>query len=312
MARNEYRKMPQGLVTKSTGSWYTVLCNKQYILCRIKGKFRIKGIRTSNPVTVGDKVNFEFVPEDNTGIIHTIEPRTNYIIRKATRFHHESHLLAANIDQAFLMVSLKSPRTPFEFIDRFLLAAEMFFINTVILINKTDLARSEDVESFKAVYETAGYECKIMSVSQNLGVEEVAESMRNKLTLVAGNSGVGKSSLIRAINPEIDLKIGEISDYHDSGKHTTTFSEIFEITEDCFVVDTPGIKSFGLIDLEKNEIGVYFKDIFHASADCQFSNCTHIHEPKCAVRQAVKEGKIAASRYKSYVNIVSDENDKHR
>lgn len=305
--------MPKGLVLKSTGSWYTVLSGEDIIQCRIKGKFRTKGIRTSNPVTVGDKVNFDLIPEDNTGVIYSIEPRLNYIIRKATRFHHESHLIAANIDQAFLMVSLKSPKTPYEFIDRFLLSAEMFFIKTTILINKVELLNNEELEEFISIYKLAGYECIPISVKENIEVEKVKNLMKNKITLVAGNSGVGKSSLINVINPELDLKIGEISDYHKSGKHTTTFSEIFKITNDCFVIDTPGIKSFGLIDIEKNETGIYFKDVFHASENCKFNNCTHIHEPGCAVRKAVEEGKVAATRYKSYVNIfLADDEEKHR
>lgn len=304
--------MFQGLVTKSTGSWYTVIFQDREIQCRIKGKYRIKGIRTSNPVTVGDKVNFEIVPEDGTGIISSIEPRQNYIIRKATRFHHESHLIAANIDQAFLMVTLKLPKTPFEFIDRFLLSAEMFFIKTTLLINKTDLVDAADVEKFVSIYENAGYECIPVSVTNHIGIDEVHERMKQKLTLIAGNSGVGKSSLIQAINPELKLAIGEISEYHKSGKHTTTFSEIFKITNDCLVIDTPGIKSFGLIDIKKNEIGLYFKDVFHASDSCKFNNCTHIHEPGCAVVKAVEEGRIAYSRYKSYVNIFTDDEGKHR
>lgn len=305
--------MPQGLVLKSTGSWYTVSSGNEIYQCRIKGKFRIKGIRTSNPVTVGDKVNFDIQPEDHTGIIHSIEPRSNYVIRKATRFHHESHLIAANIDQAFLMVTLKSPETPFEFIDRFLLSAEMFFIKTIILINKIDVIDNIQLEEFINIYQLAGYDCIPISVKDGMGIQEIENLMKQKLTLIAGNSGVGKSSLINAINPELNLKIGEISEYHKSGKHTTTFSEIFKITDECLVVDTPGIKSFGLIDIEKNEIGVYFKDVFHASDDCKFYNCTHIHEPGCAVRKAVEEGKVAASRYKSYVNIfLADDEDKHR
>lgn len=305
--------MPQGLVLKSTGSWYTVLSEGGIYQCRIKGKFRMKGIRTTNPVAVGDKVNFNVVPEDKTGIIYSIEPRSNYIIRKATRFHHESHLIAANIDQAFLMVTLKSPETPFEFIDRFLLSAEMFFINTIILVNKVDLVDNKLIDEFSSVYKLAGYDCIPISVKDGKGIPEVENLMRQKLTLIAGNSGVGKSSLINAINPELNLKIGEISEYHKSGKHTTTFSEIFKINDECMVVDTPGIKSFGLIDIEKHEVGVYFKEVFHASNACKFYNCTHIHEPGCAVRQAVKEGKIADSRYKSYVNIfLADDKEKHR
>ena len=304
--------MPKGLVTKTTGSWYYVLNDNKLISCKLKGNFRLKGIKSSTPVTVGDNVEFEFSDSKDIGVITTIEPRKNYIIRKATRFHHESHLIAANIDQAFLMISLKSPATPFEFIDRFLLAAEMFFIPVKILINKVDLVEQAVVEEFIKEYKLAGYECITMSITENQGIDKVYDLMRNKLTLISGNSGVGKSSLIKAINPDIEIKIDEISDYHQSGKHTTTFSEIFQVTDDCMIIDTPGIKSFGLIDIEKNEIGVYFKDIFHASKACKFYNCTHLHEPGCAVIEAVKKDKISMSRYRSYVNIYTDGGDKHR
>ncbi|HBH48909.1 MAG TPA: ribosome small subunit-dependent GTPase A, partial [Bacteroidales bacterium] len=224
--------MPQGLVLKTTGSWYTVLSNGKKVNCRIKGKFRTKGIKTSTPVAVGDKVHFDVIKEDNTGIITKIDPRKNYIIRKATRFHHEAHLIAANIDQAFLMVTLKSPVTPLEFIDRFLLSAEMFFIEAKILINKTDLVDKDELNSFIEIYEKAGYECIPMCVPEFHGVEDVHQRMKGKLSLISGNSGVGKSSFIQAINPELNLKISEISDYHQSGKHTTPFSEIFEVTKD--------------------------------------------------------------------------------
>jgi ribosome biogenesis GTPase len=304
--------MPKGLVTKTTGSWYYVLFDDKHIACKLKGNFRLKGIKSSTPVTVGDKVDFEIQPAENTGIITAIEPRKNYIIRKATRFHHESHLIAANIDQAFLMISLKSPTTPFEFIDRFLLAAEMFFIPAKIIVNKTDLIDIETLQKFVNIYEKAGYDCRAISIKENIGVSEIHELMRNKLTLISGNSGVGKSSLVKAINPNIEIKIDEISAYHQAGKHTTTFSEIFRVTDDCFVIDTPGIKSFGLIDIEKNEIGVYFKDIFHASKECKFYNCTHLHEPGCAVVEAVKRDDLSLSRYRSYVNIFTDEGEKHR
>jgi ribosome biogenesis GTPase / thiamine phosphate phosphatase len=304
--------MPNGLVVKSTGSWYYILYDNAVVPCRVKGKLRLKGIKTSTPVTVGDKVNFEFVPEDNTGIITDVEPRKNYIIRKATRFHHESHLIAANIDQAFLMISLKSPETPFEFIDRFLVAAEMFFIPAKILLNKTDLIDKETVNTFIAIYSKVGYECLPLSIENNEGVDRVFQQMKNKLTLISGISGVGKSSLIKAINPSLEPKIMEISEYHQAGKHTTTFSEIFRVTDDCMIIDTPGIKSFGIFDIKKNEIGIYFKDIFHASQGCKFYNCTHTHEPDCAVVDAVRNGTVALSRYRSYVNIFTDEGDKHR
>jgi ribosome biogenesis GTPase / thiamine phosphate phosphatase len=304
--------MPQGLVTKTTGSWYYVLFENQIYACKIKGNFRLKGIKSSTPVTVGDIVEFDINPSEKIGLITEIQPRKNYIIRKATRFHHESHLIAANIDQAFLMVSLKSPATPLEFVDRFLLAAEMFFIPVKIIINKTDLVDQNSVDDFSEIYNKAGYECIPMSITANMGVKEVHNLMKNKLTLISGNSGVGKSSLIKAINPEIEIKIDEISDYHQSGKHTTTFSEIFKLTDNCLIIDTPGIKSFGIIDIEKNEIGIYFKDIFHSSKECKFYNCTHLHEPGCSVIEAVKNNIISKSRYRSYVNIFTDEGEKHR
>lgn len=304
--------MPRGLVIKSTGSWYSVMDGDQIIQCRIKGKFRLKGLKTSNPITVGDYVDYENVEEDKTGLIYSIEPRKNYIIRKAIQFHHESQLLAANIDQTFLMVSLKSPETPFEFIDRFLLSAEMFFIPVIIVVNKTDLVDKQTIDSFISIYNSAGYKCMPLSLKESIGIEDLYEQMRNKITLISGNSGVGKSSLINAINPHLEIKINTISEFHQSGKHTTTFSEIYKLAEDCLVIDSPGIKSFGVIDMKKNEIGLYFKDIFHASQECKFYNCTHTHEPGCAVTKAVQEGKIALSRYKSYVNIFMDENEKHR
>ncbi len=304
--------MPQGLIIKTTGSWYSVLYEDEIVPCRIKGKFRIKGIRTSTPVTVGDRVNFDFIKEDNTGLIHSIEKRKNYIVRKATRFHHEAHLIAANIDQAYLMVTLKDPETPLEFIDRFLLSAEMYFIPAVIILNKTDLLSKEEIDEFIHIYNLAGYSVHQMSVEEGTGIDVVRENMKGKLTLISGNSGVGKSSLINSINPDLDLKVGEISDYHKAGKHTTTFSEIFKITKESLVIDTPGIKSFGVLELEKNEIGLFFKEIFHESKNCKFTNCTHIHEPGCAVVESVKMGNIAYSRYKSYVNIFTDEGEKHR
>lgn len=304
--------MPKGLVLKSTGSWYTVLYNEDIVPCRIKGKFRIKGIKTSNPIAVGDKVDFEFIKEDNTGLISTIEPRKNYIIRKATRFHHEAHLIATNIDQAFLMISLKNPKTPLEFIDRFLLSAEMFFIPSSIVLNKTDLLTDNQINEFIDIYKKAGYTVYPISVEKDQGIHELHEQMKNKLTLISGNSGVGKSSFINSINPELNLKTNKISEYHKAGKHTTTFSEIFQLSKEVMVVDTPGIKSFGVIELEKNEIGLYFKEIFHQSKQCKFTNCTHIHEPGCAVVEAVKSNIIAYSRYRSYVNIFTDEGEKHR
>ena len=302
----------EGLVLKSTGSWYSVLSEGEIINCKLKGKLRLKGIKTTNPVTVGDVVKFNYEETDGTGIITEINPRKNYIIRKATQFHKESHLIAANIDQAFLMVSLKSPKTPLEFIDRFLLAAEMFFIEAKILINKTDLVYHQDVKNFQEIYNKAGYDCIAMSVTDNINLDFVKEQLSNKISLIAGNSGVGKSSLINYYNPNLNLKIELISDYHKTGKHTTTFSEMHPLFKNTYMIDTPGIRSYGLIDISKQEIGLFFKEIFHNSKNCKFSNCTHIHEPGCAVRQAVEDDIIHPARYNSYVNIFLDDENKHR
>ena len=304
--------MPQGLVIKSTGSWYSVLFEGKIISCNIRGKLRLKGIKSTNPVTVGDMADFEFIEVEGQGIITKIHPRKNYIIRKATRFHAESHLLAANIDQALLFVCLKNPQTPLEFIDRFLLTAEAYFIPTTIVLNKSDLSSSEEIEEFVNIYRLAGYETIPISVLENKNVEKVITKMQNKITLLAGNSGVGKSSLINGINPLLDLKVNAISDYHKSGKHTTTFSELFIVQENMYVVDTPGIRSFGIIDIDESEVGLYFKEIFHISKNCKFSNCKHVNEPGCAVVEAFKDGLIAESRYKSYLNIVLDDKSKYR
>lgn len=304
----------KGMVIKSTGSWYSILDGDSIVNCRIKGKFRIKGIKTTNPVTVGDKVDYEIV-EDGTGIINKVEERKNYVIRRATSFHNESHLLAANIDLLFLMVSLKAPVTPREFIDRFLMTTEAYHINSVILVNKIDLLKETEKklpEDFFNTYKLAGYECIKLSVKENYHVQKVADLMKGKLTLIAGNSGVGKTALINAISPSLNLKTDEISDYHQAGKHTTTFSEIFRLDKDTYVIDSPGIKGFGLIDIDKNEIGLYLPEIFKHSKHCKFYNCTHIHEPDCAVMNAVKEGAIGQTRYKSYLNMMNDKNSKYR
>lgn len=304
----------RGLVTKSTGSWYTVLPESgETVQCRITGKFRLRGIVTTNPVTVGDRVEFDLL-EDGTGLIRKIHERKNYIIRRSTRFHKEAHLLAANIDLAVIMVSLKRPQTPREFIDRFLVTAEAYHISCLIALNKTDLLRDseEEVEEFCETYSLAGYSCHRMSVEEDHGIDTLYEQMKGKVVLIAGNSGVGKTSFLNRIAPHLQLKISGISDYHQSGKHTTTFSEIFQIEPDTYLIDSPGIRAFGLIDLDKPEIGLYFSEIFRISKDCKFTNCTHLHEPDCAVRNAVEEGRIGVSRYRSYVNIMLDDASKHR
>jgi len=304
----------RGLVIKSTGSWFSVLESDRVVPCRIKGKFRLKGISTTNPVTVGDKVSFEIL-DDGTGMIVDIEERKNYIIRKATSFHKEAHLLASNIDMVFLMTSLKYPETQPEFIDRFLVTSEAYHIESNILINKIDLLEEEDnikLDEFIHTYTLAGYRCIPMSMKSGKGVEEIKELLQGRICLIAGNSGVGKTSLINLLAPSLHLKTEAISNSHHSGKHTTTFSELFTLNENTYIIDSPGIRGFGLIDLKKDEIGLFFPEIFRISKDCRFYNCSHVHEPECAVMKAVENGLIGRSRYKSYVNIVTEVKSKYR
>jgi ribosome biogenesis GTPase len=302
------------MVIKSTGSWYTIMDGRQTVRCRIKGKFRIKGIKTTNPVAVGDKVGYELIADD-TGVILHIEERKNYIIRRSASFHNEAHLLAANIDLAFLMVTLKSPATQMEFIDRFLVTAEAYHIKCILLINKIDLLETSDRDRLQNIlhtYALAGYSCIELSVPENHNVGKVYDLMKGKLNLIAGNSGVGKTALINAMDPALKLKTNPVSDVHKSGKHTTTFYEIFRLNNDTYIIDTPGIKGFGLIDMEKQEIGLYFPEIFRISKHCKFYNCTHIHEPGCAVKDALEKEEIGKSRYKSYLNIMNDDESKYR
>ena len=304
----------KGLVIKSTGSWYTVLSDDIEFLCQIKGKLRLKDTQTTNPITVGDIVEIE-VYENNTGIIVDIDDRKNYIIRKSTRFNKEAHLLAANIDQAFLMVSLMLPVTPLEFIDRFLVTAEAYHIKTIILINKIDLIDSDKyklLEDTIDIYTKIGYQCFAISVVNGTNINLVKETLNNKLSLIAGNSGVGKSSFINLLDPNLNLKTAEISDLHKSGKHTTTFSEIFCIGENTYIIDTPGIKGFGLIDLSVQDVGFFFPEIFRISKNCKYANCTHIHEPNCAVIDAVKKREISSSRFRSYLNLITQDSTKYR
>ena len=299
-------------VVQSTGSWYEVLRGKERLQCRIRGKLRLKGVRSTNPVVVGDMVRCER-DEQGSYVIVGIEPRRNYIIRRASNLSKESHIIASNIDQALLVVTLFSPETATEFIDRFLVTCEAYKVPVTILLAKIDLARTkpEAVEEFHAIYESAGYKIVEVSATEGEGVDQVREMLRGKTTLLSGNSGVGKSTLVAAVEPGLDIRTGEISQSHNKGKHTTTFSTMYPLSEGGYIIDTPGIKGFGLIDIEDAELAHYFPEMMRYLPDCKFYNCSHTHEPYCAVVEAVKRGEIAYPRYESYLKIM-DEDDKYR
>ncbi len=301
-----------GLVLKSTGSWYEVLADGVRYQCRIRGKLRLKGVRSTNPVVVGDWVKFE-ADEQGGYVISAIEPRQNYIIRRASNLSKESHIIAANIDQALLVVTLFSPETALEFVDRFLVTCEAYKVPVTILLAKIDLARQhpEAVEEFYSIYEKAGYKIVEVSATEGEGVDEVRELLRGKTTLLSGNSGVGKSTLVAAVEQGLDIKTGEISQSHHKGKHTTTFSTMYPLADGGYIIDTPGIKGFGLIDIDEAELAHYFPEMMRYLPDCRFYNCSHTHEPGCAVVEAVKRGEIAYPRYESYLKIM-DEDDKYR
>ena len=304
----------KGLVVKNTGSWYTVRTDDDQLLdCKIKGNFRLKGIRTTNPVAVGDRVEV-----NEEGWIVAIEDRRNYIIRKSINLSKQSHIIAANVDQAFLVVTVANPQTSTTFIDRFLASAEAYRVPVVLVFNKTDLLDDDLLRYQQAVanlYETIGYECRQISAATGDGVDELRAMLDGKITLLSGNSGVGKSTLINKLVPGVNLRTAEISDAHNMGMHTTTFSEMIPLTANGqepiagYLIDTPGIKGFGTFDMEPEEITGYFKDIFHFSKDCRFSNCTHTHEPGCAVLKAVEDHYIAESRYQSYLSMLDDKEE---
>ncbi len=307
--------MQKGVVTKSTGSWYSVKSQNKIVLCRIKGKFRIKGITTTNPIAVGDIVHFELNQEDNTGNITKIEERKNYIIRKSTNLSHEAHIIAANIDQAFLIVTLARPETSVGFIDRFLITAEAYHIPVHIVFNKIDIYDNEilqKLEHYITVYQKIGYKCHKTSALEQIGIDEIKAIMDNKVSLLSGHSGVGKSTIVNRIDPFLNLKTAEVSDFHNKGVHTTTFAEMYDLVFGGSIIDTPGIKGFGTVDMPIEDVSHYFPEIFKVSENCKFNNCTHIHEPGCAVKEAVKHDDIAEIRYNSYVNIITDTNDKYR
>jgi ribosome biogenesis GTPase len=306
--------LEKGVVVKTTGSWHYVKSYNDLIQCKLKGNFRIREIKNTNPVAVGDYVNYER-SGNNTGIITKIYNRKNYIIRKATKLSHEAHILAANVDQVFLMITLDFPETPLEFVDRFLISCEAYHIKCILLINKIDLYNEEKLNwlnTVKKMYGFAGYQVIEISVKQNKNTKNLPELFNNKLSLLAGNSGVGKSSLINLFCPGLNLKTNDVSSHHLTGKHTTAFPEMFELPSGGFIIDSPGIRGFGVVDLDKNEIGLYFTDIFRLSRHCQFYNCTHQHEPNCAVIEAFNKGILHGSRYRSYINIITDNNKKYR
>ena len=306
----------KGIVTKSTGSWYTVYDKDgNRVDCRLKGKFRIKGIKSTNPVTVGDHVKFEFEEGKNTGVINEIFDRKNYIIRKSVKLSKQTHIIASNIDIAFLIVTIDNPPTFPGFIDRFLATAEAYSIPTVILFNKMDLYTADLMakkEELEAIYKSIGYTCIDISATEKMNIDEVKTLMFDKTTMFSGHSGVGKTTLINAIEPLLNLKTAEISKVHKQGLHTTTFAEMFELSFGGFIIDTPGIKGFGVVDFEPDEITDYFPEFFKLKKSCKFNNCLHINEPQCAVKEALEKGKVAFSRYKSYLQMIKGEEENYR
>ena len=302
----------KGIVYCSTGSHYSLKSDGQFYQCRIKGKFRIKGIKSTNPVAVGDHVLFEINEDDaeKMGVINEIEPRLNYIIRKSVNLSKQTHIIASNIDQVFLMITLKTPPTFPAFIDRFLVTAQAYAINIILVFNKVDLYDSEELEEMKImklIYEKIGYECfeVVATDLSTLGI--LQKKMADKVSMFSGHSGVGKSTLVNTLAPGLDLKTERISDHHQQGQHTTTFAEMFDLDAGAKIIDTPGIKGFGVVDIRKEELSGYFKEFSVLKEHCKFNNCLHTNEPDCAVKSALEAGEIAQSRYKSYLQLLQDD-----
>ncbi|UAB81504.1 ribosome small subunit-dependent GTPase A [Marixanthomonas sp. SCSIO 43207] len=308
----------KGTVYKSTGSWYTVKSQQgEFYQCRIKGKFRIGGIKSTNPVAVGDHVVFdvETKGDETIGVIHTIETRDNYIIRKSVNLSKQTHIIATNIDVAFLLITLNNPTTFTAFIDRFLVTAEAYHVKAVLLFNKIDLYNEEELLEIKylaALYRKIGYECIGISAKTGKNIHKVKDLMQDKVTLFSGHSGTGKSTLVNAIEPGLNLKTAEISEQHQQGQHTTTFAEMHDLSFGGQIIDTPGIRGFGVVEIDKEELGNYFPEFFERKQDCKFNNCLHINEPNCAIKEALENSEIAWSRYKSYLQILEGEDDGYR
>ena len=308
-----------GRVYKSTGSWYTVKTDLGAIYpCRIKGKFRMKGIKSTNPVAVGDRVDFDLDHDNNdepVGVITAIHDRKNYIVRKSVNLSKQTHIIAANIDQVFLLITIDNPPTFTTFIDRFLVTAEAYSIKTILVFNKIDsyeIEQRAEIMYLKDVYDAIGYECIEVSATENTNVDKIKTLMTGKVSMFAGHSGVGKTTLVNAIEPSLDLKTKEISEQHKQGQHTTTFAEMFDLSFDARIIDTPGIKGFGVVDIDKDELGDYFPEFFTLKQNCKFNNCIHINEPQCAVKDALENEEIAWSRYKSYLQILEGEEEHYR
>ena len=302
----------EGIVIRATGSWYEVLNGSEKINCRIRGKLRLKGVRSTNPVVGGYGVRC-LSDQNGEWVIYDIVPRRNYIIRRASNLSKESHIIAANIDRAMIVVTLIEPVTALEFVDRFLITCEAYKVPATILLAKIDLLAEspEAVAQFHEIYESAGYEVIDISATEGIGIERVKSMLDGKVTLISGNSGVGKSTLVGKIDPTLDIRTGEISESFHKGKHTTTFSTMYPIGQGGYIIDTPGIKGFGLIEIDDKELWHYFPEMIATAGECRFYNCTHTHEPGCAVVEAVKEGRISYSRYESYLKILDDD-DKYR
>ncbi|ARV07396.1 ribosome small subunit-dependent GTPase A [Polaribacter sp. SA4-10] len=308
----------KGIVYKSTGSWYHVKsADGDFHQCRIKGKFRIKDIKSTNPIAVGDKVVFDLEKkgDEETGVIKTILDRDNFIVRKSVNLSKQTHIIAANIDQVFLLITINNPPTLTTFIDRFLVSTRAYRIDTILVFNKIDSYQIEEraeILYLKDIYEKIGYRCVEVSATESINVDKIKEMMLGKTSMFVGHSGVGKSTLVNAIEPSLNLKTKEISDQHSQGKHTTTFAEMFDLSFDARIIDTPGIKGFGVVDIDKYELGDYFPEFFKLKEHCKFNNCIHVKEPNCAVKEALEAEEISWSRYKSYLQIIDGEEENYR